>query len=37
MLCTTLTANGKAGCSVETEVYTEAATYAKAMLIFTER
>ncbi len=37
MLCTTLTSNGKAGCSVETEVYTEAATYAKAMLIFTER
>lgn len=37
MLCTTLTSNGKAGFSVETEVYTENATYAKAMLIFTER
>ena len=37
MLCTTLTLNGKAGCSVEAEVYTEDATYAKAMLIFTER
>ena len=37
MLCTTLTSNGKAGCSVETEVYSEDATFAKAMLIFTER
>ena len=37
MLCTALTSNGKAGFSVEAEVYTETATFAKAMLIFTER
>lgn len=33
MLCTALTSNGKAGFSVEAEVYTETATFAKAMLI----
>lgn len=36
MLCTTLTANGKAGYSVEAEVYSETTTFAKALLIFTE-
>lgn len=36
MLCTTLTSNGKAGYSVEAEVYSETTTFAKALLIFTE-